>query len=61
MLKVMILLSVMYALSRMCSDLRSGFRYLWWKDAVMAFKKHEESKCHKESIEVMLIIPSQHR
>ena len=25
------------------------------------FKKHEESKCHKESTEVMLIIPSQHR
>ena len=31
-----------------------------WKDAVMAFRKHEESKCHKESTDVMLIIP-QHR
>ncbi len=32
-----------------------------WKDAVVAFKKHEESVCHKEATDVMLIIPSQHR
>ena len=48
--------------SGMCSDQTFVTRgYCNWKDAVMAFKKHEESKCHKESTDVMLIIPSQHR
>ena len=55
MLKVMILLCVMYALAE-CVQIRLSLL-----DAVMTFKKHEESKCHKESTEVMLIIPSQHR
>ena len=32
-----------------------------WKDAVVALKKHEESICLKESTDVMLTIPSQHR
>jgi hypothetical protein len=32
-----------------------------WKDAVVAFRKHEESKCHKEATDVMLTIPSQHQ
>ena len=47
--------------SGMCSDQAFVTRgYCNWKDVVMAFKEHEESKCHKESTHEMLIIPSQH-
>ena len=31
--------------------------YSNWKDAVMAFKKHEGSDCHKSSIEVIMTLP----
>ena len=29
-----------------------------WKDATMAVKKHEESSCHREAIEVIITLPA---
>ena len=31
----------------------------YWKDAVMVFKKHKESDCHKSSIEAIVMLPLQ--
>jgi len=30
-----------------------------WKDAIAAFRKHEESECHKSAIEAIVTLPSQ--
>ena len=38
------------------SFLQRGFSY--WKDATIAFKKHESSACHKEAVEVSIVLPS---
>ena len=32
-----------------------GFAY--WKDATIAFKRHESSECHKEAVEVLIVLP----
>ena len=32
--------------------------YSNWKDATVAFKKHEESSCHREAIEVIITLPA---
>ena len=37
------------------SLVQSGFSY--WKDASIAFKKHQSSDCHKEAVEVSIILP----
>ena len=29
-----------------------------WKDATIAFRNHEQSACHAEAVETMVIIPS---
>lgn len=29
----------------------------YWKDATIAFKKHESSDCHKEAVEVSIVVP----
>lgn len=29
-----------------------------WKDAMTSFRKHSESKCHKEAVDRVLVIPS---
>lgn len=36
--------------------LRKG--YCNWKDATESFRKHESSKCRRESVQVMFIIPA---
>ena len=28
-----------------------------WKDAIMSFKKHELSDCHRESVEMIISLP----
>ena len=38
------------------SFLQRGFSY--WKDATIAFKNHESSACHKEAVEVSIVLPS---
>ena len=38
------------------SFLQWGFPY--WKDAIIEFKKHESSACHKEAVEVSIVLPS---
>lgn len=38
------------------SFLQKGFSY--WKDATIAFKNHESSACHKEAVEVSIVLPS---
>ena len=35
--------------------------YSNWKDALVAFKKHEESKCHRDSVQVITLIPKHYR
>ena len=32
--------------------------YCNWKDATESFRKHESSKCHRDSVQVMGIIPA---
>ena len=34
---------------------QKGFAY--WKDATIAFKKHASSDCHKEAVEVSIVLP----
>lgn len=29
----------------------------YWKDATIAFKEHESSDCHKEAVEVSIVVP----
>jgi len=29
-----------------------------WKDGTLSFRKHEQSTCHKEAIEVMVTLPT---
>ena len=36
--------------------LEKGFSY--WKDATIAFKKHESSDSHKEAVQVSIVIPA---
>ena len=38
------------------SFVQKGFSY--WKDATIAFKKHESSECHKEAVQVMISLPA---
>ena len=38
------------------SFIQIGFSY--WKDATIAFKKHESSQCHKEAVQVSIVLPS---
>ena len=28
-----------------------------WKDASVSFKKHDSSKCHRESVDIVLTLP----
>ena len=35
--------------------------YCNWKDAINAFKKHEESKCHKDSVQTITIMPKHYK
>ena len=37
------------------SFVKRGFSY--WKDATIAFKKHESSDCHKEAVHVSIVLP----
>ena len=37
------------------SFVKRGFSY--WKDATIAFKKHESSDCHKEALHVSIVLP----
>jgi len=37
------------------SFVQKGFCY--WKDATIAFKKHELSECHKEAVQVAIVLP----
>ena len=37
------------------SFVKRGFSY--WKDATIAFKKHESSDCHKEAVHVSFVLP----
>ena len=32
-----------------------------WKDASVCFKKHKQSSCHKEAVEMMISIPASTR
>ena len=32
--------------------------YRYWKDAVVSFNKHEQSSCHRESVEMVISLPS---
>ena len=34
--------------------------YQNWKDATNAFRKHENSACHKQAVDVMITIPATH-
>lgn len=36
-----------------------GRGYSNWKDAIMAFKKHEGSDCHRSALEAIVTLPSQ--
>ena len=29
-----------------------------WKDAIVAFRQHEKSACHKEAVEMLLTLPA---
>lgn len=47
------------SLKEKCTDnafISRGFSN--WKDALASFRKHEESKCHKEAVDRVLVIPS---
>ena len=37
------------------SFLSRGF--MNWKDATASFRKHEQSKCHKDAVQVMIVLP----
>ena len=32
-----------------------------WKDAKVAFTKHEQSRCHKEAVDAVITVPSSYK